>query len=99
MRVVVLHSDVAEDAPPDELDTLITARAVANALAERGHAAQLAPFRPEIEVLRDQISDWRADALFNMVEGVNGLGSLAPLAPTLLEQIGIPFTGCRAAAM
>ena len=31
MRVLVLHSDVSPDAPPDEQDTLITAQAVASA--------------------------------------------------------------------
>ena len=32
MRVLVLHSDVPPDAPPDEQDTLITARAIGDAL-------------------------------------------------------------------
>src|SRR5437763_1259742 len=38
MRVLVLHSDVPPDAPADELDTLITAQAIAEALDERGRA-------------------------------------------------------------
>jgi D-alanine-D-alanine ligase len=99
MRVLVLHSDIADDAPWDELDTIATAKAVAIALEERGHATRLAPFRSEIEAVRALISEWRADAVFNMVEAADGLGSLAPAAPAILEQVGIPFTGCRAAGM
>jgi len=97
MRVTVLHSDVGNDAPPDERDTIDAAEAVARALEERGHSVKLATFHVDPQIVRERIAG--ADAVFNMVEGVYGLGGLAPLAPAVLEQIGVPFTGCRAAAM
>jgi hypothetical protein len=44
MRVLVLHSDVAPNPSPDELDTLLTAKAVANALEARGHEVEQRAF-------------------------------------------------------
>ena len=99
MRVLVLHSDVAPDAPADEQDTLITARAIAEALESRGHRVSLAPFVFDPEALRALIAKHRADAVFNMVEAIFGQGELAPVVPTLLEKLNVPFTGCRAAPM
>jgi D-alanine-D-alanine ligase len=43
MRILVLHSDIAPGAPPDEQDTLVQADAVARALEAQGHSASLAP--------------------------------------------------------
>jgi D-alanine-D-alanine ligase len=99
MRVLVLHSDVGDNPPPDELETVETARAIAEALAGRGHETALAAFHPDPAVIRAQIAETRAEAVFNMVESVYGLGALAPMAPAMLESVGLPYTGCGSAAM
>jgi D-alanine-D-alanine ligase len=99
MRILVLHSDVAPDAPADEQDTLITAREIAAALESRGHRASQAPFVFDSDALRDLVAEHRADAVFNMVEAIFGQGELAPLVPTLLEKLNVPFTGCPSAPM
>ncbi|MGD0143776.1 MAG: D-alanine--D-alanine ligase [Rhizomicrobium sp.] len=97
MRVLVLHSDVGENPPPDELETVATARAIAEALRTRGHDATLAPFDPDPAIVRGRIA--AAQAVFNMVESVHGLGAFAPLAPAMLETMGVPYTGCGSASM
>ncbi len=97
MRVLVLHSDVPPDAPPDEQDTLITARAVADALNMLGHEARLAPFVPDPAALKKTIDN--AQTIFNMVESVYGEGALAPLAVSMLEKLRVPHTGVTAASM
>jgi D-alanine-D-alanine ligase len=99
MRVLVLHSDVAPNAPPDEQDTLIAARAIGEALESRGHRTSLAPFVFDPEALREIIAEHRADAVFNMVEAIFRQGELAPIVPTLLEKLNVPFTGCPSAPM
>ncbi|HUJ02506.1 MAG TPA: hypothetical protein VLW75_02635 [Rhizomicrobium sp.] len=99
MRVLVLHSDVKPDAAPDELDTLLTARAIAEALEKRGHEAHRAPFVPDPHALGNLIADVRADCVFNMVESVFGEGAFASLAPAMLEKLRVPFTGATAASM
>jgi D-alanine-D-alanine ligase len=57
----------------------------------------LAPFDPDPAVVRERIA--AAEAVFNMVESVHGLGAFAPLAPAMLEKIGVPYTGCGSASM
>lgn len=99
MRVLILHADIAPDAPADEQDTLITVQAIAEALESRGHRASTALFTFDPERLRQTIAEHRADAVFNMVEAIYRQGELAPAVCTLLEKLNIPFTGTRAAAM
>ncbi len=97
MKILVLHSDIAANAPPEELDTLIAAQAVAEALAGRGHAVEQAAFREE--TLKALLARTVPDIVFNLVEGVHGQGKLAPLAPRMLAELGARFTGVDARAM
>jgi D-alanine-D-alanine ligase len=97
MRVLVLHSDIAPDAPPEEQDTLAAAAAVAGALAETGHAASLAAFGAA--TLDAVLAAHAPDIVFNLVEGIDGLGRLAPQAPAMLAERGVRFTGVRAGPM
>lgn len=97
MRVLVLHSDVAPDAPPDELDTLVSAEAVASALEKLGHKASQASFAPDINRLKDLLDRHRPDVVFNIVESVFGAGIYASLAPAMLDRLNVPYTGATAA--
>ncbi|MGC9953511.1 MAG: D-alanine--D-alanine ligase [Rhizomicrobium sp.] len=99
MRVLVLHSDVPADAPPDDLDTIVAAKAVAEALASRGHEAPMAAFVADLEKLRALIARQAPDVVFNLVEAIEGKGRLAYVAPQMLDDIGIPRTGTGAAAL
>jgi D-alanine-D-alanine ligase len=94
MKILVLHSDVPADAPPEDQDTIIAAKAVAEALVSRGHQASLAAYVPELDRLRAVVEG--ADVVFNLVEGIDGRGLLAYRAPEMLEKIGIPYTGTGA---
>jgi D-alanine-D-alanine ligase len=97
MKILVLHSDIAADAPPEELDTLIAAEAVAKALTARGHAVEQAPFRQE--ALPELLARTAPEIVFNLVEGVDGQGRLAPIAPEILAAHRMSFTGATADAM
>jgi D-alanine-D-alanine ligase len=97
MKILVLHSDIAADAPPEELDTLIAAEAVAKALTARGHHAEQAPFRQG--ALPALLARSAPEIVFNLVEGVEGQGRLAPIAPEMLAARGARFTGATADAM
>jgi len=99
MRVLLLHSDVPTDAPPDEQDTLIAAEAAAAALTERGHSVVRAAFAPDPAVLDRALGDSRAELVFNLVVSVFGQGNLCGLAPALLEKRGTLFTGASAIAI
>ena len=97
MKILVLHSDIGDNAPPEELDTLIATDAVADVLSRRDHKTSQAPFRQaELEEL---LARTTPDIVFNLVEGVDGQGRLAPLAPQMLADLGMRFTGVSARAM
>jgi D-alanine-D-alanine ligase len=99
MRVLVLHSDVAPNAPPDELDTLIAADAVEGALKKQGHDVVREAFTTDTDCLERLINGAGADVVFNLVEGIDGLGQHAPIAPRMLDDWGVIFTGADAVAM
>jgi D-alanine-D-alanine ligase len=99
MRVLVLHSDVPPDAPADELDTLYTAQAVAEALGPRGYDVTQAAFTPDLEVTRALIAEHRPEVVFNLVEAIWRQGELACIAPIILEKLKVSYTGCPAAPM
>jgi len=99
MRIVVLHSDVPADAPPDEQDTLVQAAAVAGQLRRQGHTVSLAAFVPDPEKLRTILEAANAEIVFNLVESVWGRGVYSAIAAQMLTEIGIPFTGARAATL
>ena len=52
MRVLVCIPDAGENPPPDEAETVETARAIADALASRGHETALAPFHSDPAIVR-----------------------------------------------
>jgi D-alanine-D-alanine ligase len=97
MRILVLHSDVAPGAPPDELDTLISAEAVSAALERLGHCAPRAAFAPDLNFLMALLREHRPDVVFNIVESVFGAGIYASLAPAMLDRLNVPYTGATAA--
>jgi len=99
MRVLVLHSDVAHDAPPDEQDTLATANAVAAALGAQGHDVVLHTFVPDPQRLARVLREREAELVFNLVESVFGQGDLAGIAAAMLARQRIPFTGGSSAAL
>lgn len=99
MRVLVLHSDVSADAAPDDLDTLVTAQAVTDVLAARGHQVVQRAFVPEPGRLADLVAAAQAETVFNLVESVHGDGMQSAIVPAMLEKLDIPYTGARAAAL
>jgi D-alanine-D-alanine ligase len=93
MRVLVLHSDVAADAPADEQDTLFQAQAIADALAASGHEVRKAGYVDDQAALGAVVRARATDAVFNVVEAIDGSGRLAARVPQILDALGVPFTG------
>jgi D-alanine-D-alanine ligase len=99
MRILVLHSDIGENPPPEEIDTITSSNAVADALRKNGHTVTLDAFSPDPDRLEAILDRHKADIVFNMVEGIDGLGALAPVAPRMLDEAGVIFTGVDAVGM
>ena len=97
MKILVLHSDIGDNPPPEEQDTLIAANTMADVLSARGHkVGQTSSRQAE---LKELLALTTPDIVFNLVEGVDGQGRLAPQAPRMLADLGMRFTGVSAKAM
>ena len=99
MLIVVLHNAVAADAPPDERDVLVQAEAVTRGLAARGHKAETLGCTLDLSDLRRRLDALGPDAVFNLVEGLDGQSRLLPVVPAAFEAWGRPFTGSGSAAL
>ncbi|MFH1147409.1 MAG: D-alanine--D-alanine ligase [Pseudomonadota bacterium] len=99
MQIVVLHSEVGDDAPEDEKDTLIQVAAVSEALSAAGHSPVFVPFSLDLQKIISILSDIKPALVFNLVESVAGRGRLIHLAPSLLDHLGYPYTGSGTEAL
>lgn len=99
LRILILHSHVPQDAQPDELDTLIQARWVAEILTKKGHLVTVEPFRSDPIYVKRLLHSVKPSCLFNLVETVEGSGKYSYLAAEFCEKEGIPYTGSSARAI
>jgi D-alanine-D-alanine ligase len=99
VRVLILHDELAPDARPDELDTLVQVRAVRAALASRGLECETLAFGTDLAASAGALRAAAPDVVFNLVESVAHEGRLIHVAPALLEALGLPFTGPGSEAM
>jgi D-alanine-D-alanine ligase len=98
-KVVILHSDVAPDAAEDELDCLIQAEAIAQALRILGYKPVLLPFDLDLNQTIIKLKSLKPLAVFNIVETLASKGSLIYFAPAILDTLRIPYTGCGTQAV
>ncbi len=99
MRIAVLHDEIHTDSRPDERDALVQAALVADALRARGAEVEGAQVSADLSALERQLRANPPDLVFNLVESLAGDGRAIHRVPELLESLGIPFTGCGAAAL
>jgi D-alanine-D-alanine ligase len=92
-KIAILHNTVSEQALPDELDVLNQIAAVSESLRELNYEIKTLGFDLDLKSVADELDHFRPDCVFNLVESVNGKGSLVHLAPSLLESMKIPYTG------
>jgi D-alanine-D-alanine ligase len=99
MRVTVVHNAVADEGPADELDVLVQVDAVGEALRALGHEVETLPAGLELGQVQDRLEAQRPDLVFNLVESLAGHGRLIHLVPSLLDALGLPYTGAPAEAI
>jgi len=98
-KAVILHSDIAADAPADELDCLRQAEAVSVALRRHGYETTLLACSLDLEKTAQRLRHLKPEIVFNLVETLAGRGALIYLACSLLDFLEIPYTGCPTEAM
>ncbi len=99
MRIAIVHNAVKDESSPDERDVLVQAQAVSDALKYLGHEPFSLACTLDLSAIKRQTDEIRPDAVFNLVESLDGHGRLIHLFPTLLDAVKIPYTGSCAEAI
>jgi D-alanine-D-alanine ligase len=99
MRIAIVHNAVKDESSPDERDVLVQTQAVSDALKSLGHEPFFLACTLDLSAIKRQTDEIRPDAVFNLVESLDGHGRLIHLFPTLLDAMKIPYTGSCAQAI
>lgn len=88
-----MHDRVPPDAAPEALDNLFQMRSVQTALIELGHETHSLEVSDPLDGTPAELRLLAPDVVFNLVESVRGSGRWIHLAPEMLENMNLPFTG------
>ena len=99
MRIAIVHDTITEADGPDGQDVLVQAVAVSAALTGLGHEVAQFCCGLNLAALEHQLRSRQVELVFNLVESINGHGSLIHLLPFCLDAIGIAYTGCPAESL
>ncbi|EMS79711.1 D-alanine--D-alanine ligase family protein [Desulfotignum phosphitoxidans] len=97
--IAVVHNAVTDPTRPDEADVLVQVDAVSRALTGLGYDPVPVPCDLNLAALKKKLADIQPLGVFNLVESLENRGSLIHVVPTLLDALGIPYTGCPATAV
>ncbi|HEY8013566.1 MAG TPA: hypothetical protein VIE70_06645, partial [Dongiaceae bacterium] len=98
-KVAILHGAVAPNAAPDEQDVLVEVATVGAALAALGYQSMPLPLGLDLAAAGRRLARLKPDFVFNLVESLAGQGRLIHLAPSLLDSLGLAYTGSGAEAI
>jgi D-alanine-D-alanine ligase len=93
--IPVVHAATSERS--DEIDTLLSAEAVVCTLAELGFATEIVAVDLDLNHFY-ALKQRNPLLVFNLVDAVRGDGRLAPVIPSLLDAVGLPYTGAHSDA-
>jgi D-alanine-D-alanine ligase len=99
MRIAVVHNSACPDGAPDELDVLSQAEAVIKALQHQGHRPVRLACDLNLAETKNALRAIQPNLVFNLVESLDGSGGLIHLFPSLLDAMGLPYTGACTEAM
>lgn len=96
MTVVILHTAIPPEAPPDEQDTLHQAAAIADAVRTLGYSVRCLAF----DVLTPTVLQLNPpEVVVNLVEARQGHPALAYLGASVCAALHLPYTGSSAAVL
>lgn len=97
-RCAIVHGVIAHEPSPDEADTLRQADEIGAALTALGYVVEVVPVGLDLSAL-SPLAESRPEVVVNLVEALDGKGSLVHLVPAVLESFGLQVTGCSSAAL
>jgi D-alanine-D-alanine ligase len=99
MTIAVLHTDVGKNPTEDDLDTLIQVESVSKTLEELGHNVIKVACTNEIPSIIVSLRKINPEIVFNLMEPLHGEGQFIHIAPTVLDYLKLPYTGCPSEAI
>jgi D-alanine-D-alanine ligase len=100
MKVVILYDQIAkEGSNPDQSDALVQAEAVSRALSDLGHESVEMSVSMDIKGFLKEIKETYPQLVFNLVESVEGHGRLIHFPASMMDLLGIPYTGAPSDAL
>jgi D-alanine-D-alanine ligase len=75
------------------------AKAVAQALRDLDHSVVEVPLKPPLAQAAETLRSLDVDAIFNLFEGFEDHPETEPTMAKVLDELGLPYTGCRADAL
>jgi D-alanine-D-alanine ligase len=99
MKIAILHDSVSATDAPDAQDVIAQADAVAQALKALGHKVFRLACTLNLAALQSTLRRGKIDAVFNLVESINGQGRLIHVPLFCLDAMAMPYTGARAETM
>jgi len=100
MKVVILYDRIAKDGRlPDQSDSLVQAEAVGRALSDLGHEPMEMTFSMDVKGFLKAIEEAHPKLVFNLTESVEGHGRLIHFPASILDVLGIHYTGAPAEAL
>ncbi len=99
MRIAVVHNALQADSAPDEQDVLAQADAITDALRELEHKPVRLTCGLNLSRVQSELRSIVPRMVFNLVESLDGTGRLIHLFPSLLDAMGMRYTGACAEAL
>lgn len=92
MKVAILFDGLSALGKTPDVLILETVEAVEAALVEAGNAVTRVAVNPDGRWV-ERVRRAKADLVFNLCEGIDGIGAFEPAVISALELMGIPYTG------
>lgn len=92
MKIGILYDGASATGLAADVAILQTVDAVKDCLASEGNEIVLLPVFPDPKWI-DKVRKARVDLVFNLCEAIDGVAALEPPVISVLELLGIPYTG------
>ena len=94
-NIAIVYNEVSPNAGPDELDILDQVELAEKSLKKLGYKTFNITVNLNIESLKQTLVKKKPDLIFNLVESINNCGELLHFAPSIYNNLKIPYTGVK----
>lgn len=97
--ILIPHNESSDELRKDEVDTLDEATIIAEALGRLGFSPVFISCSSNLKDLAKKLNKLQPVFCFNLIEHLDGVGSLQHLVPSLLDSLKIPYSGAQTSGL